>query len=47
MTAYNQRKVVGVEEVTYTELKKIAKANFRSMSGQIAFWVDQEEKEQS
>jgi len=43
MTAYKQR-VVGVEEMTYTKLKKIAKANHRSMSGQVAFWITQTKK---
>ena len=45
--SYKQR-FVGLDEETRTKLGKIAKANFRSMTGQIRFWVNQEEiKEQS
>jgi hypothetical protein len=43
-----KQKFVGLDEETRTKLEKIAKANFRSMTGQIRFWVNQEKiKEQS
>jgi hypothetical protein len=43
-----KQKFVGMDEETRTKLDKIAKANFRSMTGQIKFWVNQAEtKEQS
>ena len=45
--SYKQR-FVSLDEETRTKLDKIAKANFRSMTGQIRFWVNQAEtKEQS
>jgi len=43
-----KQKFVGVDEDTRNKLDRIAKANFRSMTGQIKFWVNQAEtKEQS
>lgn len=42
-----KQKFVGMDEETRNKLDKIAKANFRSMTGQIKFWVNQTEKEQS
>ena len=42
-----KQKFVGMDEETRAKLDKIAKANFRSMTGQIKFWVNQAEKEQS
>tara|TARA_R100000995_G_C3402306_1_gene85460 strand:+ start:193 stop:342 length:150 start_codon:yes stop_codon:yes gene_type:complete len=45
--SYKQR-FVSMDEETKAKLEKIAEANFRSMTGQIRFWVSQEEiKEQS
>ena len=38
---------VSLDEATHIKLEKVAKANFRSMTGQIRFWVHQAEtKEQ-
>ena len=37
-------KMVAVPREIYDDLKKVAKANHRSMSGQVAFWITQEKK---
>ena len=37
-------KIVAVPREFYDDLKKVAKANHRSMSGQVAFWITQAKK---
>ena len=37
-------KMVAVPKEFYDDLKKVAKANHRSMSGQVAFWITQAKK---
>jgi len=39
-------KAVGVPSEFYDDLKTIAKANHRSMSGQVAFWISQSKVEE-
>ncbi len=42
-SSYKQR-FVSMDEETRAKLEKIAKANFRTMTGQVKFWVNQAEK---
>ena len=37
-------KMVAVPRESYEDLRNIAKANHRSMSGQVAFWITQAKK---
>tara|TARA_R100001509_G_scaffold86764_1_gene49411 strand:+ start:277 stop:423 length:147 start_codon:yes stop_codon:yes gene_type:complete len=37
-------RLVGVPSEFYDDLRSIAKANHRSMSGQVAFWITQTKK---